>query len=186
VYSAAQIARRVGEISRAVSRDYAGRVLDVVVILENAFVFAADLVRHVSVPTVCHFVRAEIRDIELGGYPRTEIFFSHEPDLKGRHVLIVDTVLHSGITMDFLVKRLQETQPRSIRVAVLLDRPRERRVDLQPDYFGFAAASKYLVGYGLPGRQGLYRGLPYVGVLGSSGGRRARPRGGKRSKRKRR
>lgn len=189
VYSAAQIARRVAEIGRAVSRDYAGRVLDVVVILENAFVFAADLVRHVSVPTVCHFVRAEIRDIELGGYARTEIFFSHEPDLQDRHVLIVDTVLHSGVTMDFLIKRLQETRPRSIHVAVLLDRPLERRVDLQPDYFGFAAASKYLVGYGLPGRQGLYRGLPYVGEAGSSGGRSrrraARPRGKKGLKRKR-
>jgi hypoxanthine phosphoribosyltransferase len=190
VYSAAEISRRVAEIGRAVSRDYAGRALDVVVILENAFVFAADLVRHVTVPTVCHFVRAEIRDIELGGFPRTEIFFSHEPDLQDRHVLIVDTVLHSGVTMDFLVKRLQETRPRSIRVAVLLDRPLERRVDLQPDYFGFAAASKYLVGYGLPGRQGLHRGLPYVGVPGSSGGsvrrKAARPRGKKRkgSKRK--
>lgn len=187
VYSAAQIERRVAEIGRAVSRDYAGRVLDVVVILENAFVFAADLVRHIHVPTVCHFVRAEIRDIELGGYPRTEIFFSHEPDLQDRHVLIVDTVLHSGVTMDFLVKRLQETRPRSVRVAVLLDRPLERRVDLQPDYFGFAAASKYLVGYGLPGRQGLYRGLPYVGTVGSSGGsaRRQTTRGGrKKSSRK--
>lgn len=186
IYSAAQIARRVAEIGRAVSRDYSGRVLDVVVILENAFVFAADLVRHIRVPTVCHFVRAEIRDIELGGYPRTEIFFSHEPDLQGRHVLIVDTVLHSGVTMDFLVKRLQETHPQSVRVAVLLDRPLERRVDLQPDYFGFAAASKYLVGYGLPGRQGLYRGLPYVGVVDSSRGsarpRAARPRRKKRSK----
>jgi len=157
------------------------------VILENAFVFAADLVRHINVPTVCHFVRAEIRDIELGGYPRTEIFFSHEPDLQDRHVLIVDTVLHSGVTMDFLVKRLQETRPRSVRVAVLLDRPLERRVDLQPDYFGFAAASKYLVGYGLPGRQGLYRGLPYVGTAGSSGGsarRRTAGPGRKKSSRK--
>lgn len=166
-YSAAQIAARVAQMGRAISRDYAGRTLDVVIILENGFVFAADLIRNISVPTVCHFVRAEIRDVQLGGFDRTEIFFSHEPELRDRHVLIVDTVLHSGVTTDFLVKRLQETGPRSIRIAVLLDRPVERRVDLQPDYFGFAAASNYMVGYGLPGGHGLYRSLPYVGMPGA-------------------
>jgi hypoxanthine phosphoribosyltransferase len=167
-YSAAQIAARVTQMGRAISRDYASRTLDVVILLENGFIFAGDLVRNISVPTVCHFVRAEMRDVQLGGFDRTEIFFSHEPDLRDRHVLIVDTVLHSGVTMDFLIKRLQETGPRSIRMAILLDRPVERRVDLQPDYFGFVAASNYLVGYGLPGRQGLNRSLPYVGILGSA------------------
>lgn len=182
VYSPARIATQVTEMGRAISRDYAGRTLDVVILLENAFVFAADLLRHVSCPTVCHFVRAEIRDIQLGGFDRTEIFFSHEPDLRDRYVLIVDTVLQSGVTMDFLVKRLQETRPRSIRVAVLLDRPAERHVDLQPDYFGFAAASKYLVGYGLPGHNGLFRALPFVGSMAPEArrARRVAPRGGRR------
>jgi hypoxanthine phosphoribosyltransferase len=180
-YSAAQIASRVAQMGRAISGDYAGRTLDVVVILENGFIFAADLVRSISVPTVCHFVRAEMRDVQLGGFDRTEIFFSHEPDLRDRHVLIVDTVLHSGVTMDFLIKRLQETGPRSIRMAILLDRPVERRVDLQPDYFGFAAASNYLVGYGLPGRQGLNRSLPYVGIMGSAR-RASRKAAGRRGK----
>jgi hypoxanthine phosphoribosyltransferase len=170
-------------MGRAISRDYAGKTLDVVIILENGFVFAADLVRSITVPAVCHFVRAEVRDIQLGGFDRTEIFFSHEPDLRGRHVLIVDTVLHSGVTTDFLVKRLQETGPRSIRIAVLLDRPVERRVDLQADYFGFAAASNYLVGYGLPGGQGLHRSLPYVGFAGSA--RRAPRKAAGRGKRRR-
>ena len=123
----------------------------------------------------------ERHDVNIGGFDRTEIFFSHEPDLKGRHVLVVDAVLHSGVTMDFLVKRLMETQPRSLRVAVLLDKPHERRVDLQPDYFGLRAASKYLVGYGLPGRQGLYRNLPYVGLLG---GGAAPPKTRKRARRR--
>lgn len=163
-------------MGRAISKDYAGRTLDVVILLENAFVFGADLVRHIHCPTVCHFVRVEQHDIQLGGFDRTEIFFSHEPDLEGRNVLIVDTVLHSGVTMDFLAKRLLETRPRSVRVAVLLDKPTERRVDLRPDYFGLAAASKYMVGYGLPGRQGIYRSLPYIGALERAAGRAARPR----------
>jgi hypoxanthine phosphoribosyltransferase len=167
-------------MGRAISRDYSGRTLDAVIILENAVMFGADLVRRFSCPTVCHFVRVEVRDIQLGGYDRREIFFSHEPELRDRHVLIVDTVLHSGVTMDFLMKRLQETRPKSLQVAVLLDKPHERRVDLQPDYIGFTAAPKYLVGYGLAGRQGLYRNLPYLGSLAPR--QRQRRRVGRRGK----
>lgn len=169
-------------MGRSISRDYKGRTLDVVVILENAFVFGADLVRRINCPTVCHFVRAERHNVQIGGYDRTEIFFSNEPDLKGRHVLVVDTVLHSGVTMDFLVKRLHDTQPRSVRVAVLIDRPQERRVDLQPDYFGLRAASKYLVGYGLPGRNGVHRNLPFIGSPEAPG--RATGRGSGRTRRR--
>ena len=162
VITPARLTARIAEMGRTISRDYAGRKLDVVVILENAFMFGADLVRHISVPLVCHFVRAEMRDVKLAGYDRREIFFSHEPDLKDRDVLVLDAVLHSGVTLDFLCKRLQNCRPRSLRVAVLLDKPQERKVDLTPDYFGFEVASKYVVGYGLPGHQGFWRNLPYV------------------------
>lgn len=176
LFSAARIAAQVARMGRAISRDTGGNVLDVVILLENGFVFGADLVRQITNPVVCHFVRVERHNVQIGGFERTEIFFSHEPDLRGRHVLIVDAVLHSGVTMDFLMKRLLETQPRSLRIAVLLDKSSERRVDLQPDYFGLNAASKYLVGYGLPGREGMDRGLPYIGTPTGA----KRPAGGSR------
>lgn len=183
VLTPAQLAARIAQMGRAISRDYAGKRLDVVVILENAFMFGADLVRHISVPLVCHFLRAEMRDIKLAGYDRREIFFSHEPDLKDRDVLVLDAVLHSGVTLDFLCKRLQNCHPRSLRVAVLLDKPQERKVDLKPDYFGFELASKYVVGYGLPDNQGLCRNLPYVAApdgpparAGAAAGRRGKRR----------
>jgi len=165
VYSPGRLASQVARLGRTISRDYAGRTVDVVIILENAFVFGADLVRRISRPVVCHFVRSEMRDVKLGGYDRREVFFGHQPHLQGRDVLLVDAVLHSGVTQDFLLKRLQEGRPHSLRVAVLLDKPQDRKVDLKPDYFGFAAASKYLAGYGLAGRRGWYRNLPYVGML---------------------
>ena len=165
VYSPGRLALRVARLGRTISRDYAGRTVDVVIILENAFVFGADLVRRISRPVVCHFVRSEMRDVKLGGHDRREVFFGHQPHLQGRDVLLVDAVLHSGVTQDFLLKRLQEGRPHSLRVAVLLDKPQDRKVDLKPDYFGFAAASKYLAGYGLAGRRGWYRNLPYVGLL---------------------
>jgi hypoxanthine phosphoribosyltransferase len=184
VITPARLSARIAHLGRTVSRDYAGKKLDVVVILENAFMFGADLVRHISVPLVCHFVRAEMRDVKLAGFDRREIFFSHEPDLKDCDVLVLDTVLHSGVTLDFLCKRLQNRCPRSLRVAVLLDKPQERKVDLKPDYFGFEIASKHVVGYGLPDSQGLWRNLPYVASL-DGGAPQQRGSGRKKGKSKR-
>ncbi len=173
VYSPARLSARVASLGRSISQDYAGRTVDVVVILENAFIFAADLVRRISRPVVCHFVRSETREVTVGAYKRREIFFSQQPELKDRDVLLVDAVLRSGVTQDFLAKRLLEGQPRSLRLAVLVDKPKERKVDLKPDYFGFVAASKELAGYGLSGSHGWYRNLSYIGALPETGRRGA-------------
>jgi hypoxanthine phosphoribosyltransferase len=164
IYSAEQLAKRVAEMGRAVSRDYGDRTVDVVVILENAFIFGADLVRKLSCRVVCHFVRAEISDIRFGDRDRREIHFTRPPRLENRDVLVVDAVIQSGLTQDFLLKQLQESRPRSLRLAVLFDKPSERRININPDYFGFSAASNYLAGYGLAGSRGWYRNLPYIGV----------------------
>lgn len=168
-----RLQKRVGQLGRTISRDYRGRTLDVVVMLENSFLFAADLVREIKLPVVCHFVRAEMRDIEMGGHDRREIFFSSPPVLDGRDVLVVDAVLNTGVTQDFLLKRLEEGRPNSLRLAVLFDKPEARKVNLKPEYAGFAAASKEWVGYGLSGKRGLYRNLPYVAMAGAAGARRA-------------
>ncbi len=188
-YSPKQLNARITEMGRQISRDYAKRKLDVVVILDSAFIFASDLVRHITIPTKCHFVRSEVRQVHVGGHERREIFFSYDPELAGRHVLVVDAVLHSGVTLDFLVKRLQESRPGSLRVAVLFDKPKDRKVDLEPDYFGFASASNYLVGFGLPGANGLYRNLPFVGSVprrrGRSAGKGSRARRGSAAKSRR-
>jgi len=175
-YTAAKLAARIAQMGRAISKDYEGKTLDVVIILENSFLFGADLVRKMTGNVVCHFVRAEMRDVVVGGFERKEIYYTPEPRLAGRDVLLVDAVLHSGVTLDFLVKRMTHTShPRSLRVAVLFDRPGDRRVDLQPDYFGWQIASKYLVGYGLPGKDGLFRNLPHVAAVTDASTPRAHP-----------
>ena len=160
VYSAARIAARVAALGKEVSREYEGRRLDVVITLDRGFVFAADLMRHIDAPVVCHFVREEVRDVEESGLARREVFFGSRPELKGRDVLLVDAVLESGVTQEFLLRRLGESKPRSIRLAVLLDKPSKRRVALEPDYFGFRSASNQLwVGYGLAAPNGTGRNL---------------------------
>jgi hypoxanthine phosphoribosyltransferase len=173
-YTEKRLASRVHQLGRAISRDYAGRTLDVVVILENSFVFGADLVRRISAPVVCYFVRSETRDVHLGGYDRREVFFSAPPALRGRDVLLVDIILDTGVTQDFLLKRLELSRPRSLRLAVLFNKRESRKVNLHPEYAGFDAASNNWVGYGLTGRRGLNGNLPYVAIADSTSRFRAR------------
>jgi hypoxanthine phosphoribosyltransferase len=174
LYPASRVASRISELGRAISRDFDGRTVDVVVVLESSFMFAADLVRRITRPVVCHFVRGDIRDVRQSGHDRREVFFSHAPQLKGRDVLVVDAVLQTGVTQDFLCRRLVEFGARSLRLAVLVDKPRDRRVDLEPDYYGFAVASKYLAGYGLAGSHGQFRNLSFIGVRPPQGRRVSR------------
>jgi hypoxanthine phosphoribosyltransferase len=180
VYSPARVANRVATMGRSINKEFAGRPLDAVILVESGFIFGADLVRRIASPVSCHFVRTELRDVELSGFSRREVFFSHPPELRGRDVIVMAAILDTGVTMDFLCKRLLESDPRSLRIAVMVDRPSGRRVDLQPDYFGFVDASNLLVGYGLAGRHDRFRNLPYIGALGH----RASIRGGRGTSRR--
>ena len=186
-YTAARIAKRVKVLGRAISAAYRGRRVDVVVTMDRSFVFAADLVREIDGPVAMHFVRENVRDIELGGKSRREVFFAgreatsdaKEPaGFKGRDVLLVDAVLESGVTQDFLLRRIGENKPRSLRLAVLLDKTSKRRVPLEPDYFGFQTASNLLwSGYGLAATNGLGRnGRALVSGNGPRATRKAKKR----------
>ena len=178
-YSAGRIAKKVAELGRQITKDYDGRRIDAVITLDRGFIFAADVLRNVRCPVYCHFVREEVRDVEHAGQSRREVFFSTRPDVKGRDVLVLDAVLESGVTQDFLLRRLGETKPRSLRLAVLLDKTSKRRMALEPDYFGFRTASKEMwVGYGLASPNGTDRNLKDL----SSGGSAASNRSGNRKR----
>jgi len=165
-------------LGKEISRAYQGRRLDIVVTMDRGFVFAADLIRELDGTVVCHFVREELRDVDDGGRARREILFGSVPDLKGRDVLLVDAILESGVTQEFLLRRLGESSPRSIRLAVLLDKPEKRRVDLESDYFGFRTASKEVwVGYGLAAANGTGRNLRQL-----SNGAKSLAKSGRRQK----
>ena len=163
-YSAARIANRIAALGREISRAYGGRRLDVVVTMDRSLVFAADLIRAIDGTVALHFVREDVRDVEQGGRARREVFFADRDAatigkvptaLKGRDVLLVDAVLDSGVTQDFLLRRIGESRPRSLRLAVLLDKTSRRRVSLEPDYFGFQTASNQMwSGYGLAAANG--------------------------------
>ena len=156
--SADQIKKRVQEMSRQISADFRGKILHVVCVLENGFIFMADLVRELEIPVVCQFVKPQFKDTNSS---ITEIFFSPEVNVEGQHVLLVETLVQSGITSEFLMRNLIGRGAATVKLAALLDKQSARRVSLQPDYFGFLMNESFVVGYGLGAPQ-MGRNLPYI------------------------
>ena len=166
VITAEQIQKRVKELGRQISDDYKGQTVQVLAVLENAFMFLADLVRAIEVPVVCQFIKPKYTKTQGGSASDVvEIFFSHEPDIRGQHILLVEGVVHSGVTTEFLMNDLRARGAASVKLVTLLDRQAARRVPLQPDYFGFLVDETFLVGYGLGAVEQTNRNLAYLAAL---------------------
>ncbi len=161
VLTAEQIQRRVADLARQINADFAGKTLYAVGVLEDGFIFMADLVRQLEVPVVCQFVKPDTQQVHRGDADTTEIFFSPEVDVKDGDVLLIQGLLETGVTTEFLSRNLMVRGAKSVKVCALLDRQSGRRVFLQPDYFGFLVDQKYVFGYGL-GSPNLGRNLPYI------------------------
>src|SRR5580700_2223191 len=162
VISGDQIQKRVKELGRQISDDYRGRTIQALAVLENAFMFLADLVRVLEVPVVCQFIKPKYTHSQGTASDVMEIFFSHEPDIRGQHILLIEGLVHSGVTTEFLMSDLKARGAASVKLATLLDRQAARRVSLQPDYFGFLVDETFLVGYGLGAVEQTSRNLPYL------------------------
>ncbi len=163
VISAEQIHKRVREMGRQITDDYRGQTIHALALLENGFMFMTDLVRAIEVPVICQFIKPKYStQDEKGPREMLEIFFSHEPDIRGQHILLVEGLVHSGVTSEFLMNDLRLRGAASVKLATLLDRQSARRVPLQPDYFGFLVDEAFLVGYGLGAQDQTSRNLPYL------------------------
>jgi hypoxanthine phosphoribosyltransferase len=163
VIAAEQIQKRVKELGRHISDDYRGQTIQALAVLENAFMFMADLVRALDVPVVCQFIKPKYSK-QAGSHAAeiVEIFFSHEPDIRGQNVLLVEGLVHSGVTSEFLMNDLRARGAATVKLVTLLDRQSARRVALQPDYFGFLVDEAFLVGYGLGAVEQTNRNIPYL------------------------
>jgi hypoxanthine phosphoribosyltransferase len=163
VITSEQIQKRIKELGKQISDDYKGHTIQALAVLENGFMFLADLVRVLEVPVVCQFIKPKYsRPQVTSASDITEIFFSHEPDIHGQHILLVEGLVHSGITSEFLMSDLRSRGAASVKLVTLLDRQSARRVALQPDYFGFLVDETFLVGYGLGAVEQTNRNLPYL------------------------
>jgi hypoxanthine phosphoribosyltransferase len=158
------IAARVKELAVQISRDYAGQDLLLVGVLKGAFVFVADLMRALAIPVQVEFVRLASygKGATSAGYVR--VILDLEMSIAGRHVLIVEDILDTGLTLGFLLERLRARQPASLKLCTLLNKRVNRVYDITPDYTGFDVPDGFVVGYGIDYAE-RYRHLPAVYTL---------------------
>jgi len=158
-----QLARRVRALARQIQRDYQGRDLVLVALLNGTLVFLADLIRHLSLPLRLDFIG--VSSYGAGTSPG-RLVFTKELGLEvgGRDVLVVDDILDTGRTLRRVLERLRRLRPRSLRVCVLLEKKARRIEPVKADYVGFEIPDLFVVGYGLDYAE-RYRHLPFVGVL---------------------
>jgi hypoxanthine phosphoribosyltransferase len=164
-----QIAERVAELSRQISADYAGRQPLLVGVLKGAWVFLADLVRQMTVPVRCDFVKLSSYGTGTTSTGKVQLHLDLSLDAEGQDILIVEDIVDSGSCAVWLFDHLRRKKPASIRLCALLDKPSRRVVPVQPDYLGFQIADQFVVGYGIDWNE-RYRELPYIGHIPSGGG----------------
>ena len=158
-----QIARRIRVMAREIERDFRGREMVVVSLLNGTVMFLADLMRHLSLPLRLDFMGVSSYG---AGTESGDLVFTKELrlDVRGRDVLLVDDILDTGKTMCRVLPKIRVLKPRRIKICVLLDKPDRRTEDIEADYVGFEIPDFFVVGYGLDFAE-RYRNLPFVGVL---------------------
>jgi hypoxanthine phosphoribosyltransferase len=155
---------RVKELGEEISRDYQGRDLVMVGVLKGAVLFIADLLRHLTVPCEIDFMAVSSYGSSTDSSGVVRILKDLDSSVEGRDVLIVEDIIDSGLTLQYLLRNLRARNPRSLEVCALLTKPERRRVDLPTKYVGFEIPNRFAIGYGLDYAQ-RYRNLEYVAAL---------------------
>ncbi|RKD32439.1 hypoxanthine phosphoribosyltransferase [Thermohalobacter berrensis] len=156
-----EIQQKVRELGQKISEDYKDKKLMVVSLLKGSFIFTADLVREIDIPTRIEFMTTSSYGHSQETSGKVDIVNDLKVDIKGYDVLIVDDIMDSGLTMKRIIEHLKTQGPNSIKSCVLLDKPDRRKVELTPDYVGFTIPDLFIVGYGL-NYGDYYRNVPYV------------------------
>lgn len=159
-----ELRTKVDDLAGQINRDYEGQELLVVGILRGAFVFMADLVRKLKMSVIIDFVAVSSYGDETDSSGVVRILKDLDETITGRHVLLVEDIIDTGLTLKYLYEHLKGREPASLKVCTLLDKPERRKVEFIPDYNGFQIPDHFVVGYGLDCGQ-LYRNLPNLYIL---------------------
>ena len=159
-----QIRDRVAQLGAEISRDYADKEPLFVGVLKGCFVFMADLMRAVTVPYGMDFMVVSSYGKSTTTTGAVEIIKDLSQDIQGRHIVIVEDILDTGVTLNYLTRYLMNRAPASIAIATLLDKPERRRAPVSARYVGFTVPDAFVVGYGLDYAE-KYRNLPFIGIL---------------------
>jgi hypoxanthine phosphoribosyltransferase len=162
--SADDLQRRVAELGEEISRDYAGRSLLLIGVLKGAVFFLSDLMRFIEVPVEVDFMAVASYGSATDSSGVVRILKDLDEAIEGRDVLIVEDIVDSGLTLQYLMRNLGSRNPRSLEVCALLTKPQRRKVDLPTRYVGFEIPNRFVVGYGLDHEE-RHRNLPFVAAL---------------------
>jgi hypoxanthine phosphoribosyltransferase len=161
---AEDLKRRVAELGAEISRDYDGRDLVMVGVLKGAVLFLADLMRHLTIPCEIDFMAVSSYGSQTDSSGVVRILKDLDGSIEGRDTLIVEDIIDSGLTLQYLLRNLRARNPRSLEVCALLTKPERRRVELPVRYVGFEIPNRFAIGYGLDHAQ-RHRNLDYVAAL---------------------
>lgn len=143
------IARRVAELADQISAEYEGKKLLLICVLKGAVVFTSDLMRRLKIPVEIDFIAVSSYGSDTASSGVVRILKDLDSSIKGKDVLIVEDIVDTGLTLNYLRKNLLSRQPRSLKIVTLLDKPARRQVEFIPDYCGFEIPDRFVIGYGL-------------------------------------
>jgi len=161
---AERLQARIQELGEEITADYAGKELLLVGVLKGAVFFMADLMRAIAVPCEIDFMAISSYGASTDSSGVVRILKDLDINIEGRHVLVVEDIVDSGLTLSYLVRNLESREPASLEVCALLTKPERRENEVDVRYVGFEIPNKFVIGYGLDFAE-RYRNLPYVGVL---------------------
>lgn len=164
LFSQEKIQERVTEIGKAITRDFAGKEPLFVGVLKGSFMFMADLMRHVDISCSMDFMAVSSYGNKSVTTGAVKINKDLNSDIEGRHIIMVEDILDSGLTLNYLTNYLSGRNPASMTLITLLDKPSRRQAPVQADYVGFEIPDAFVVGYGLDYAE-KYRNLPFIGIL---------------------
>jgi len=164
--TADSIAARVRELGDQITADYAGQEVTVLGVLNGSFIFMADLVRTIRLPLRCDFLGLSSYGSATESSGVVAITKDLSGPVDGRHLLIVEDIIDTGLTMAYLLQNLRTRRPASLKIVSLLSKPARRQVEVSIDYLGFTIEDRFVLGYGLD-YDGRGRNLPYIGVMGT-------------------
>jgi hypoxanthine phosphoribosyltransferase len=159
-----RLQERIHELGEEITADYAGRELLLVGVLKGAVFFMADLMRSIDVPCEIDFMAISSYGASTDSSGVVRILKDLDINIEGRHVLVIEDIIDSGLTLSYLVRNLESRAPASLAVCALLTKPDRREIEVDVRYTGFEIPNKFVIGYGLDFAE-RYRNLPYVGVL---------------------
>jgi|UniRef100_A0A7V5XYY2 hypoxanthine phosphoribosyltransferase len=162
--SAEEVNKKVKELAEKISEDYQKKELVVIGVLKGAFIFLADLIRNLKIPVFCDFIKVSSYGKATESSGVVKIVADISFPIENKDVLLVEDIVDTGLTLQYLLNHLQLKKPRTIKICALLDKPDRHKIEIPIDYLGFKIPNKFVVGYGIDYDE-RFRYLPYIGYI---------------------